>query len=594
MNLEFSQGRITGEGQDEPGEFRLHGSYDSRSGRCSWLKRYPSWAIEYQGELKGQTIRGRWSEPQDADWSGDFELHARSDSTQVERMLVQVRDEGHSDGEGSFTLDLDRAAALLPTKQLEDPQQYIVRLVAFATASGATEFNVAWVKSGYRLHWNGDALSPKELETLLPALPGRRLSELSLSLSAASELYPTVELYAGSSRLLLDSQGIKLDEVIPSEGTTLVVTRPSLFGWLRRFRGADEIELLTQRCAYAQVKITLPWGDTVRPPRTRSPLLTFGEVPQVEGEVLQHQECDPTLGYGLFELDSRASSATLICQGVSYAIGSKLPRLPGRLVWWHDDVTLDLSRSKPVETPEYEHWRHWVVQEITSALKMLTKLRSDHPALERVSEWVARRDEDSARESYSSALLLDQRAHVNLKAGRYEQALADARQAANLERAYLSTLALCLGVAGKLEEAVSVYEETLKWYPDQGWIHANYAEDLELLGRLEQAMARVDIALDLEPSNSHALALKARLLADQDPEKSLSLARQACLNDHCPASVWETLARLARDREDLETVRQSLHNFLALANPATLLESNLPARLEAARAELSRLESREA
>jgi len=59
--LTFRQGRLTGEGRDCVGDFRLHGTYDLASGRCEWIKQYVGrHAVYYRGFNEGKGIWGTW------------------------------------------------------------------------------------------------------------------------------------------------------------------------------------------------------------------------------------------------------------------------------------------------------------------------------------------------------------------------------------------------------------------------------------------------------------------------------------------------------------------------------------------------------
>lgn len=104
-----------------------------------------------------------------------------------------------------------------------------------------------------------------------------------------------------------------------------------------------------------------------------------------------------------------------------------------------------------------------------------------------------------------------------------------------------------------------------------------------LCGRTEEALSSVERAIALRPSNSHAWAVKAKLLAETNPEQSMRCARKALKLHNCPASVWETLGKLWLQRNDKRQAAACLQKFLDLADPATLWESNLPERLKAAR-----------
>jgi hypothetical protein len=61
LALEFGNGRITGEGNDEIGPFIISGRYDSKSGECHWTKTYICrHDVYYAGSRSGKGIGGTW------------------------------------------------------------------------------------------------------------------------------------------------------------------------------------------------------------------------------------------------------------------------------------------------------------------------------------------------------------------------------------------------------------------------------------------------------------------------------------------------------------------------------------------------------
>jgi len=61
LHLEFSEGRVTGEGDDDIGSFQVRGRYDAGSCECNWTKTYPaSHEVVYHGYREGKGIWGRW------------------------------------------------------------------------------------------------------------------------------------------------------------------------------------------------------------------------------------------------------------------------------------------------------------------------------------------------------------------------------------------------------------------------------------------------------------------------------------------------------------------------------------------------------
>jgi len=61
LSLEFTNGRITGEGSDPVGPFIIGGQYDPGSGECRWTKSYiAAHDLFYEGIRVGKSISGIW------------------------------------------------------------------------------------------------------------------------------------------------------------------------------------------------------------------------------------------------------------------------------------------------------------------------------------------------------------------------------------------------------------------------------------------------------------------------------------------------------------------------------------------------------
>ncbi len=61
LGLSFLNGRITGDGVDDVGNFRIKGQYDSQSGECHWIKSYAgAHDVFYRGFREGKGIWGTW------------------------------------------------------------------------------------------------------------------------------------------------------------------------------------------------------------------------------------------------------------------------------------------------------------------------------------------------------------------------------------------------------------------------------------------------------------------------------------------------------------------------------------------------------
>ncbi len=61
LNLEFSAGSMSGDGNDDIGRFLIRGKYDATSHECHWTKTYPgSHDVYYRGFREGKGIWGTW------------------------------------------------------------------------------------------------------------------------------------------------------------------------------------------------------------------------------------------------------------------------------------------------------------------------------------------------------------------------------------------------------------------------------------------------------------------------------------------------------------------------------------------------------
>ena len=61
LHLTFANGRMTGEGNDDVGQFIIAGHYDAEALECHWTKTYPgSHDVFYRGFRDGKGIWGTW------------------------------------------------------------------------------------------------------------------------------------------------------------------------------------------------------------------------------------------------------------------------------------------------------------------------------------------------------------------------------------------------------------------------------------------------------------------------------------------------------------------------------------------------------
>jgi len=61
LDLTFAAGRMSGDGNDDLGQFTIRGRYDTNSLECSWTKTYVgAHSVFYRGFREGRGIWGTW------------------------------------------------------------------------------------------------------------------------------------------------------------------------------------------------------------------------------------------------------------------------------------------------------------------------------------------------------------------------------------------------------------------------------------------------------------------------------------------------------------------------------------------------------
>lgn len=78
--LQFAGDRISGNGKDPIGEFTITGTFDTTTGKCSWVKQYVGQhSVEYTGEARERGIIGQWRiSGMPKFWSGPFFIWPRA------------------------------------------------------------------------------------------------------------------------------------------------------------------------------------------------------------------------------------------------------------------------------------------------------------------------------------------------------------------------------------------------------------------------------------------------------------------------------------------------------------------------------------
>jgi hypothetical protein len=90
LQLEFSNGNISGAGADDVGRFTIRGRYDAANRECWWTKTYPgSHDVFYRGFREGKGVWGTW---EIGAIRGGFHIWPRSESTGEEADVTTAED----------------------------------------------------------------------------------------------------------------------------------------------------------------------------------------------------------------------------------------------------------------------------------------------------------------------------------------------------------------------------------------------------------------------------------------------------------------------------------------------------------------------
>ena len=147
-------------------------------------------------------------------------------------------------GSGQFTIDLERARALLASAHGADPHLYILDLARAATLCGAKHLVLTPRDCSLTLRFDGVALDAREPTAEAPQAQ-RALAQLSLGLARAQQAHPrrhsTIERVAGDTRVTLQWRAI-----------------PSPRAAWRAYRGqSPEAQRLRECCAWHSAQVLI-------------------------------------------------------------------------------------------------------------------------------------------------------------------------------------------------------------------------------------------------------------------------------------------------------------------------------------------------
>lgn len=253
-------------------------------------------------------------------------------------LLQPWRNEGRWDSQGSFTLDPARALEKLRSFSLAEPRRYILGLVSWAVAAGASSFDVSVRAGRLEVVAPGLLLSSKELGELLgerslteeetPSLSSLARRELAVATITASGLpRATVTVGGDGARLVCGpGSGFRLEPDPGRQACWRLEERWSLRSWMGRTLGEEtlEVPILRQACAYADIPITVNGSPVYRPlqlPRIGKAVHLVGPAAlPVEPEQLAGNDVQSRPSPGLFSALVVASTTPILSTPALYIV----------------------------------------------------------------------------------------------------------------------------------------------------------------------------------------------------------------------------------------------------------------------------------
>lgn len=267
--------------------------------------------------------------------------------------------DGEVESSGSFELNLDAARKKLQSFQLPDPGLYPVFLVAAATASEATNFQVWTGPEETRFEFDGRLFQSDELQALdgylfaSPDVPAR-LQHLAIALKAAGELVDSFEFRSGLVRLTWADGDWECRESEDVKKSTLLVPKHRSF--LHRFKvKPPDLQETMSICRFAPLNIKFNtaypgWFWSFKRPLICLELTTEKKIgrPPVGYNCHRQKVASPGPFGGSLALvkEAEARDLLVIVHGIAHPIPIDAPHLEG--VIWHDGLTRDLSCTQLV------------------------------------------------------------------------------------------------------------------------------------------------------------------------------------------------------------------------------------------------------
>lgn len=317
----------------------------------------------------------------------------------LEDFLRMARRDGDLESKGSFTWNLDRAMDVLSQYQLADKSEYILRVIASAVASGASDFQLETLPDGYRFSWSGQGLEWTELQQLFPSVLGGppKLAELAIGLGAARSLFPSIELQATGGTLSMTGADLTISTVPSlSSRTTLQLRRPRWKHLAGGILGRKELSVIARRCALAPLELTVPFAVPPLEIAAGTRVIQFGNPhrPLPRDKILLRRDSADGLGSGYLILDLDAGPSMVQVLGVSYPLPAEFAGPPFRLLWWNDTLALDVGRSGLVRGAELEGWWEELTRQLEQGLRSALQEQPSLPFLRPALEWFLAGDAD--------------------------------------------------------------------------------------------------------------------------------------------------------------------------------------------------------
>ncbi len=295
-------------------------------------------------------------------------------STSVDALLDSLRTHGTIDSAGAFTVSLTTARTKLTRFQSSSTTRYLVSLVSFGVASGATEVNISSTRLGLRLDLPGARCRKSELTagtaTLLKGQARAPMADLLIGCQGALshgalEVVLRVENHQGESFLCrMNSEGDTFEAL--TEGTGLGVSLEIIFeektwkhrlpAWLASLRGyagmRPEFRLVDSLCEHSPVPIAIDGDLCTRPVYLEhSPLvLNLGGLKNFINALAPVEEF-PEMGWrGVFSL--KPGTIEVVADGVSMG---KIEGTGMQGLLYGDHLNRDLAREGLVEDEGYEN-----------------------------------------------------------------------------------------------------------------------------------------------------------------------------------------------------------------------------------------------